>query len=69
MNRTVCVPFSTIIITSEDGTREWIKPRLMVAGANLSKIKVLTDIIMPDGSEVPFHAVNSLDILEKTIKS
>jgi hypothetical protein len=59
--------FTTIVITSEDDAETDMVPRLQVAGWDSDKVKLLTEIAMPDGSVRGFHARDSIPFLSQTI--
>jgi putative DNA primase/helicase len=54
-----------IILSAEDDASDTLKPRLMAAGADCSRVHILTAIRGEDGRERPFNLGLDLDRLEK----
>jgi AAA domain len=57
----------TVMLSTEDGLADTLKPRLEDAGADCSKIKVLTGWADADGEEHPFSFQN-MPMLDRTLQ-
>jgi len=60
-------PHTTVMLSTEDGLADTLKPRLEDAGADCSKVKVLTSWVDADGVEHPFTFLD-MPILERTLQ-
>jgi putative DNA primase/helicase len=58
---------STIFICSEDGIADTVKPRAEAAGADVSKLFVLSSTIIKDGKVRGFTLQNDLDLLGNAV--
>jgi hypothetical protein len=58
---------STIFLCSEDGMADTVKPRVEAAGANASKLFVLSSTIKRDGKQRSFTLQHDLDLLTDEI--
>jgi hypothetical protein len=59
---------SIIMLSAEDGVADTIVPRLMAAGADLAKVKIVTAVHEEDGSgRRIFNLTRDLDVLESLI--
>jgi len=58
---------TTVMLSTEDGLADTLKPRLDAAGADSSKIKVLTGWVDTDGTEHVF-TFQHMPILERTLQ-
>jgi hypothetical protein len=61
-------PHVTVMLSTEDGLADTLKPRLEDAGADCSKIKVLTGWADADGEEHPF-SFQDMPVLERTLQT
>ncbi|KAF0245267.1 MAG: hypothetical protein FD180_1814 [Planctomycetota bacterium] len=59
---------SVVVMSAEDDAADTLKPRLMAAGADLSRVHFLTMVRKPDGRQSSFTLAD-LGPLEKAIKS
>ena len=55
------------MLNKEDNPADMIKPRLVAADADCSKVQVLTGVRGPDGTEAPFTFAD-MPLLEDAIK-
>lgn len=60
-------PASTLLLTAEDGLEDTIRPRLDAAGADASKVHVLTGWIDSDDNE-RFFTLEHLDVLKQALE-
>src|SRR5262249_43142406 len=60
-------PHVTVMLSTEDGLADTLKPRLEDAGADCSKIKVLTGWADGEGAEHPF-TFQDMPVLERTLQ-
>ena len=58
---------NVIILSAEDGAADTIIPRLLAAGADLSRVHVVSAVRNPDGSRRALNLQHDLDLLEKKI--
>jgi AAA domain/Primase C terminal 2 (PriCT-2)/RepB DNA-primase N-terminal domain len=59
---------SVIMLSAEDGVADTIVPRLMAAGADRQKVKIVTAVYVADGNgRRIFNLTHDLDVLEKLI--
>jgi RecA-family ATPase len=58
---------SVIILGAEDGLADTVVPRLMAAGADLSKVKMITAVMESEGDRRIFNLSKDLDALEVLI--
>ncbi len=61
-------PGGVVIVNSEDPVAEVVRPRLEVAGADLSKIIVVERSVNEDGTPKPFTVPDDMAILEAAIR-
>jgi len=67
-DRTPCEPGSAIIITSEDDAADTIKPRLLAAGADTSKVRILDAVQLASTNEAVPWTLDHVEELEGLIK-
>lgn len=67
-DNTPCQIGSAIIITSEDDAGDTIKPRLVAAGADVSKVSILDAIKAEDGKDQPW-TLDDIVALEALVQS
>jgi AAA domain/Bifunctional DNA primase/polymerase, N-terminal len=61
---------NVIILSAEDGAADTVVPRLMAAGANLKRVRLVTAVQTEDGKgRSSFNLQTDLDLLEKEIVS
>jgi hypothetical protein len=58
---------STIFLCSEDGVADTVRPRAEAAGADISKLFVLSSTIIKDGKARGFTLQNDLDLLGNAV--
>ena len=58
---------NVIILSAEDGAADTIIPRLLAAGADLSRVHVVSAVRNADGSRRALNLQHDLDLLEKKI--
>jgi putative DNA primase/helicase len=58
---------NAIILSAEDGAGDTIIPRLLAAGADLSRVHVISAVRNTDGTRRTLNLQNDLDLLEKKI--
>jgi putative DNA primase/helicase len=56
-----------IILSAEDGAADTIIPRLVAAGADRTRVTVVSAICNSDGTRRPFNLQNDLNLLERKI--
>jgi hypothetical protein len=57
-----------LILSADDGVADTIRPRLEAAGADLTKVEVLTAVVNDDGKRRSFSLQQDLDALERKIR-
>jgi putative DNA primase/helicase len=58
---------NAIILSAEDGAADTIIPRLLAAGADLSRVHVVSGVRNPDGSRRALDLQHDLELLEKKV--
>jgi KaiC/GvpD/RAD55 family RecA-like ATPase len=63
-----CEPADVIVFSSEDGPADTIRPRLEAAGADLTRVRILTAMTEREGGESSFNLQADLALLEESIR-
>src|SRR5690606_21020435 len=58
---------SVLIWSSEDDPADTIIPRLMAAGADLSRVHIIRGAVTPDGEALPFDPARDIPMLRRKI--
>jgi RecA-family ATPase len=61
-------PGAVVLASAEDGLADTIRPRLELAGADLTRVTVVEHLELPNGSTVPLELPGDLEVLEAVVR-
>jgi hypothetical protein len=61
-------PAAVVLMSAEDGLADTIRPRLQLAGADLTLVEVVEHLTLPEGQSVPVALPDDLDELEAAVR-
>jgi hypothetical protein len=61
-------PGAVVLLSAEDGLADTVRPRLELAGADLTRVEVVEHLTLADGRTVPLELPGDLDELEAVVR-